>query len=568
MVMVDSNKIQEELQVEEWEIETPEGWKPLTTIYLTIPFRVYTVTTHGGLSFQAADTHRVFNVNYECVYVENLIPNHSYIQTCNGVSQVVSIQKESYMRPMYDVTVDSYQHTYYGNGVVHGNSTTVISYFLHFTLFNENKKVAILANKASMAKKLLSDYKFAYERLPFWIQEGVVEWNKTSIELENGCRVLASSTSGSSIRGETINLVLLDEFAFVPMNIADEFYSATYPTISSGTTTKIFVISTPNGMNHFYKMWKKAEQKSSGYVPFHVPWWKIPGRDEQWKEEQLANMTEEQFDAEYGCEFQGAENTLISGAKLRTLVGEAPVYDENGLFLAAHPIKYNTKAPIDPKNKDHVYVIVADASEGKNQDLCAFSVFDVTDYPFKQVARYHSPTDDYVFFAGVVERIAKQYNNAFVLIETKGVGHSVAHVLWEDLEYENLIFPFGENSDDMGVSTNKKIKRIGCLALKTLVEKDQLILSDLETIIELATFVKSKKGSYEAKSGFHDDKAMCCVLFAWFTTLPMFEDLTDKNYVTLMKEKTQARLEEEMPSAGFFITGMEDESDVWTEWKS
>lgn len=182
-----------------------------------------------------------------------------------------------------------------------GKSTTVVSYLLHFILFNPDVSVAILANKQATAKDLLGRLKLAYEHLPKWLQQGIVEWNKGNITLENNSKVLASSTSTSAVRGGSFNMIFLDEFAYVPENVADDFFSSVYPTISSGKETKVLIISTPKGLNMFYKLWRDAEEGNNSYVPIEVHWSEVPGRDDKWKKETIANTSQSQFRAEFDC---------------------------------------------------------------------------------------------------------------------------------------------------------------------------------------------------------------------------------------------------------------------------
>ena len=237
-----------------------------------------------------------------------------------------------------------------------GKSTTIIAYLLHYVLFNQDVRVGILANKGNTARELLSRLQLAYEHLPLWLQQGVEEWNKGNIELENGSKILASSTSSSAIRGGTFNIIFLDEFAFVPDHISEEFFRSVYPTISSGKTTKVLIVSTPNGMNQFYKMWINAEEGKSDYVPIDVHWSKVPGRDDEWKEQTIRNTSEDQFRVEFETEFIGSVDTLISPSKLRNLVFREPIYKKDNLHV------WETPQP------GRVYFVSVDVARGVQQD--------------------------------------------------------------------------------------------------------------------------------------------------------------------------------------------------------
>lgn len=208
-----------------------------------------------------------------------------------------------------------------------GKTTTSVAYLLWVTLFSDDQNIAVLANKGSLARDILAKYQLAYENLPMWLQQGIVTWNKGNVELENGSKIVAASTSSSAIRGGAFNIVFLDEFAFVPNNIANEFFNSVYPVISSGKTTKIIIVSTPNGMNLFYKLWIDAMNKKNGYKTFEIHWSMVPGRDEKWKEETIKNTSEEQFRQEFECldgdtiiEVRNKKTKEIKKVKLKELI--------------------------------------------------------------------------------------------------------------------------------------------------------------------------------------------------------------------------------------------------------
>ena len=283
-----------------------------------------------------------------------------------------------------------------------GKTTTVIAYFLHFILFNENVNIAILANKGSLAREILGRLQLAYENLPKFLQQGIKIWNRGDMQLENGSKIVAAATSSSAIRGGSFNMILLDEFAFVPRNIADEFFSSVYPTISSGESTKVIIVSTPYGMNHFYKLWCDAEEKKNDYVPIEVHWREVPGRDDKWRDETIRNTSKEQFAQEFECDFVGSINTLISAAKLKTMPFKEPVEVRQHLDIYEQP-------------KDgKAYVIVVDVSHGEELDYSAFSVIDSSQIPYKQVAKYRSNSIAPMLYPSIIHDVAKKYNNAYV----------------------------------------------------------------------------------------------------------------------------------------------------------
>jgi len=441
-----------------------------------------------------------------------------------------------------------------------GKSTTIIAYLLHYVLFNASVNVAILANKAATARDLLGRLQLAYEHLPKWLQQGVMSWNKGSLELENGSKILASSTSASAVRGGSYNIIFLDEFAYVPSNVAEQFFSSVYPTISSGKTTKVMIVSTPHGMNMFYKLWNDAENERNTYVPIEVHWSEIPGRDEKWKAETIKNTSEQQFNTEFECEFLGSIDTLIKAQKLRTMSYVAPIASNAGLDVFVKPQEGRT------------YVLTADVSRGTSNDYSAFLVFDVSEMPYRIVAKYRDNEIKPLLFPAKIYDVARAYNQAFVLIEVNDIGEQVATTMQFDLEYDNLIMAsmrgragqilgggFSGGRAQLGVRTTKAVKRIGCSNLKQMIEDDKLIIQDLQIISELSTFIV-KGQSFEADSGCTDDLVACLFMFAWATDQTYFKELTDMDIRKTMMAEQQDMLEQDMAPFGFVINGLEDEN--------
>jgi hypothetical protein len=441
-----------------------------------------------------------------------------------------------------------------------GKSTTIIAYLLHYVLFNPSVNVAILANKAATARDLLGRLQLAYEHLPKWLQQGVMSWNKGSLELENGSKILASSTSASAVRGGSYNIIFLDEFAYVPSNVAEQFFSSVYPTISSGKTTKVMIVSTPHGMNMFYKLWNDAENGRNTYVPIEVHWSEIPGRDETWKIETIKNTSEQQFNTEFECEFLGSIDTLIKAQKLRVLSYIPPIQSNAGLDVFEKPLK------------DHTYVLTADVSRGTSNDYSAFLVFDVSQMPYKIVAKFRDNEIKPLLFPAKIYDVARAYNQAFVLIEVNDIGEQVASTMQFDLEYDNLIMAsmrgragqvlgggFSGGRAQLGVRTTKAVKRIGCSNLKQMIEDDKLIIQDLQIISELSTFIV-KGQSFEADDGCTDDLVACMFIFAWATDQTYFKELTDMDIRQTMMREQQDMLEQDMAPFGFMVNGLEDEN--------
>lgn len=441
-----------------------------------------------------------------------------------------------------------------------GKTTTVAAFMLWKILFTEQYSIAILANKDRQAREILSRIQLMFEHLPKWLQMGVKQWNKGNIELENGSEILAAATSSSAIRGGSFNLVYLDEFAFVPNNIQEEFFASVYPTISSGQTTKVLITSTPNGMNMFYKIWVDSEEGRNKYQRVDVHWSQIPGRDEAWREETIANTSEDQFRQEFECEFLGSSNTLIHPQKLAAMTFRTPL-KSNDLGLKIYQ---------EPEEKV-IYAVVVDTARGAGGDYSAFIVVNVNTFPYRVVATFRNNLLSPLIYPNVVYEVAKKYNDAVVLVETNDIGQQVADILHYDLEYEGVFVTANSGrtgqslsggfatTTHRGVKTTKQVKRIGCATLKTLVEADKFIIEDYDIIYELSRF--SLKGqSYEAEEG-HDDLAMCCVLFGWLTTQPYLKEITDLDIRKKIYEQNERMFEEEMLPFGMMATG-DDEYDT------
>jgi len=451
-----------------------------------------------------------------------------------------------------------------------GKSTTVVSYLLHYAIFNDSVNIGILANKASTARELLSRLATAYENLPKWMQQGILVWNKGNIELENGSKILAASTSASAVRGMSFNILFLDEFAFVPNHVADAFFASVYPTITSGKSTKVIIVSTPHGMNHFYRMWHDAEKGKSEYIPTDVHWSEVPGRDDVWKEQTIKNTSEQQFKIEFECEFLGSVDTLIAPSKLKTLVYDDPIMRNAGLDVYEQP------------QDKHDYAVTVDVARGVGGDYSAFVVVDITSFPHKMVAKYRDNMIKPMLFPNVIFEVAKSYNDAWILCEVNDVGDQVASILNYDLEYPNLLQcsmrgragqivgqGFSGNKTQLGVKMSKTVKKVGSLNLKTMIEEDKLIFNDYEVISELTTFIQ-KHNSFEAEEGCNDDLAMCLVIYAWLVAQDYFKELTDQDVRKRLYQEQKEQIEADMAPFGFISDGLDDESfvadgDRWTK---
>jgi hypothetical protein len=453
-----------------------------------------------------------------------------------------------------------------------GKTTTTAGYFCWYMLFynpidpetgkrnpKAPKNIAILAHKAAAAKEVLERFKTAYENLPRFLQRGVQAWNKSYVLLENGSRIIAAATTGAAIRGMTINLLYLDEFAFVHQNIAEEFFTSVYPTISAGLNSKLFITSTPKGFNYFYKIWNDAETGENDFVPVEMHWSEIPGRDETWKKKTIKDIGEDKFLVEYDNQFLGSSNTLIPSRFMKTFSAWKPLKKTENSSVYAYPVRDSR----DPK-KNHQYVIVVDPARGTGLDASAFVVFDITDWPVTIAAVYHSAEVSPLTLPIIVEQVAKNYNNADVLVEINDNGQQVADILYYDLEYANTV-SLGAHEKSAGIKTTHPVKRKGCMVFRDLVETQKIIINDLDLIKEISTFVAKKQG-YEADVGMHDDIVMCCVLFSWFTTTDYFLNIKDMNFRQKIQQEKEKHIEDDVMSFGIVFNSSIDGGEIYQEY--
>lgn len=563
-------KFIEQNEVPEWEVETEEGWVDIISSNKTIEYEIYEITLDNGLSLKCADNHILIKDNYEEIYAKDSLGE--YIRTKEGISQVIHVNATKEYDNMYDLSVNSENHTYYTNDILSHNTTTSCIFILHHILFNSHKTVAILANKGATAREILSRVQLAYEHLPKWLQQGVVEWNKGSIELENGSKVLSAATSSTAIRGFSISTLFIDEAAFIPKNQFDDFFTSVYPTISSGKKSKIIIISTANGFNHFYKMVDDARNARSTFKIFEVVWSDVPHYDEEWKNETISNIGEMKFRQEYANEFLGTSNTLIAMNILNAMVHKNPIkIDNNGSIKIYKEVQEGNQ-----------YVITLDPSEGVGGDFHACSVIDISQLPYEQVATYRNNMDSP---SGVVPEIiwklSEYYNSALILVESNiSAGHEIAKILHEELESENVLMTtmkgrkgqiistgFGNSGLGYGVRMTKSVKKIGCSKLKDLIETGNFIVNDFDTKSELSKFVRVRD-SFAADANESDDTVMSLVLFSWLTNQDFFKNINEKITRKLIYKEQLEAIEENLLPIGFFPDShMDEEEEIWSEYQ-
>lgn len=555
-----SRKFIESFDISDWEIESNTGWEDVSAIHKTIEYEVYRIELENGLFLECADDHILIQSNLSEVYAKDSLDK--LLITNIGISRVISVTLLDYSENMYDVTVNSDNHSFYSNGILSHNTTSATVIILHYVLFNEAKRVALLANNASGSREILERIKLAYEGLPRFLQCGVSEWNKSSVQFENKSKIVAAASSSSSIRGRTVSMLYIDETSFIPR--WDLFSASVLPTLSSGLTTKTILTSTPNGMNHFYYYCKGAREGTNGFKYFEVPWYKVPSRDEKWKQETLEtiNFDMDKFRVEYECQFAGSVGSLISGGVLQTLKPVEPIRKSEGLSQYEDPIK------------DGIYFLTSDVARGKGLDYSTVQVLRLTDdRKYRQVATYNSNTVTPIEFAGVVNNLGRLYNSCPVLVELNDIGGQILDLLLIDYEYENLIYTeskgpkgkgivFGKTkSSDLGVRTTTSVKSIGCSILKVLIEQEKLEINDKTTIDQLRVFSKYLN-TYRAEYGHHDDLVMPLVLFAWMSADQNFVGYTDSNILMDLRENSESELFDNLELFGFYNDGTESPEEV------
>ena len=563
-------KFIEEIAVDDVLTYGTNGLVPVKYSRKTVEYEKYKISFNNS-SIECADKH-IFVVDGKELYAKDLKPN-DLLQHKSGKYVVVeSVKRTGVVQNMYDLEIDSTDHTYYTNDVLSHNSVTVAAGFLlHQIIFGEGIQCAIVANKKSLAAEMLGRLKFAFECLPLWLKPGVKVWNKGKIELDNNCFVMAESSAADSLRGNSLNLVIIDEAGFI--DNFEDFWISTLPTMSSGQTSKIIVISTPNGDNLYKKIYTEAVNGENGFLPLSFKWDVVPERTPEWREQEIKRIGLPKFQQEYECSFSATENTLVSLAVIDAMNPQVPVETRSNERLRIF------KQPVE----GHTYVIAFDGARGILQDYCVAQVIDITEEKYEQVAVYRSNDVKPIYMANVLYELGHTYNHAYIIAELNKSA-DILNDLFYNLEYENLL-RIGKDkktgrqilggSATLGLlqSTTTKIK--GCLNLKMMIEGKKLEIYDSVTMNELRTFVKDGE-SYSADANKKDDCVMSLVIFAWM--------VTQGYYVNHIVEKAssnifdQAELYDILPF-GIIINGNEDDVELdrkiydttskrssWDEW--
>lgn len=482
-----------------------------------------------------------------------------------------------------------------------GKTETLRAFLIWYILFNDFKTVAIVANKLDTAMEIIGKLQISYQNLPLWLQLGVTEFNKGSFVLENNSRLFASATSADALRGYTCHIIVIDEAAHIEN--WDEFYGAVSPTISAGKSTKLIMVSTPKGLNHFYEFYEGSSlgRKTNSFKATFVPWYNVPGRDEEWQRQQLELMNFDmiKFDQEFNCSFIGSAGTLINGARLQILKTDVkpPIHVIDKLKIYEPPVKERKDWREHIENvsrQDSIYdreikqvgqvimeeytipadkyCIVADVSRGKGLDYSAFSVFNITKVPYRQVATFRdnniTPTD----YAHYLYKVGQLYNEALVLVEINDIGEQVSTYMMDELEYGNVLctqsngragktVTFNLTKADKGVRTTITLKNSGCLLMKLLLEECRLQVCDEDTIDELLVFVKDKN-SWSADKGKHDDLVMGLVLFSWLSDQKFFLEWTSINTVQSLSSISATQVQANLLNFGYIARDNTEHEDI------
>lgn len=535
-------KFVESYDVTGFKARVGDKWVEIRSAHVTVPYRAFIVGTDSGKKLKCADDHVLFSRGVERFAKDFVVGD--VIDTDDGEETVTTIVDTESEETMYDLTVDG--ERYSTDGFISHNTTSIVGWLLHHALFSKTtKRIALVAHKLDQAREIMERFQIALESLPFFLQLGVKTYNKGRIVFENETTVFAAATSSGSLRGKSVNVVYLDEFAFIHNDRA--FMKATWPVISSGKTTKILITSTANGAKGaFYNIWQGAVLGVNGFVPFRVDWWDVPGRDAKWKAEQIAQTSQEDFDQEFCNEFQGTSNTLISGNVLFNMTPRPPVWTgDDGVEVFDKPVD------------GHSYVMTVDVCKGRGKDRSTFSVWDVTDGRLEQVATYQNSTISPIIYPDLLYKWAKIYNRALVVIESNDEGASVARSLYYDLDYEEVFVENLSKAHGIGVFVDKKVKRVGCSNMKDLIETGKMIVRDKRTIEELLTFVPTGSG-YEAEPGYYDDLVQNLWLMSWYVDTDVFKAHAGTgNLRERLRAEREKAIEESVPFVGLF-PGMSD----------
>ena len=546
------DKFIESIQIDEYEVLTDTGFVEVKCLYKTIPFKVFEIQLSSNNTLRCADTHILFNEKYEEIFVKDLHLGDQIV-TESGLEEVRQILDLQYEENMYDLELKKESnHRYYTNGILSHNTTAYNIVALWYTIFNQDKKVLICANRQKTAIDIVGRLRLCYEYLPHWMKPGIVSWNKGSISFSNRSSIESDSTSEQSGRGGSFNMLLLDEFSFVEKD--EDFWTSVYPVISSAKGTKVIIVSTPNGTgNLFYDIWNKALLgiDKEGWKPFMINWWDKPGRDEEWKKKQIASFNGDMrlFNTAFGNVFEGSAMTLIDAIilnKFRNSVKDISIPVEDKIDKL-ESFKLNVwKKSI----KEHTYIIGADVAEGVGGDYSVILVFDCTDLTnIEIVASFASNAISTSEFGFLIPKVGRMYNDALVCVECNSIGKAVVDAMVNNYDYDNILTFGSKDPTKVAIYSHQSIKNFACLWIKDLMnmEEVKIVLNEKQLIYEMEWFEKKRgslKSGFAAVSGKHDDYMMSFVwaMLALNPTLVENYFTVDKYFTTKYGKVMPARL--------------------------
>lgn len=564
---ITNRKFIDSIDIDEWEIESDSGFKPVLSIHKTIEYDVWEIKTETELFLRCADTHILFDENFNEIYTKDCIPLETRIITQNGPELVISVEKTNDIENMFDISVNSDDHRYYTNGILSHNTTTISLYYLWCALFNPGDKIGVVANNAKVAHEIIDKVKTTLEHLPLFLQQGILEYNKGNIKFENLSEIRSSATTVNAFRGFSIKRCLIDELAFIDNELANQFYESIYPTISTSKHSQISITSTPKGINNlFYKLWQDAITKKNNFVPFEIRWDEVPGRDEKFKEETIKNIGEVRWRQEFCCHFIGEIGSLISPDVLQSIPYIDPIEINNSFYKYKEPVKAT-------KDTDgHIYIACVDSGEGVGLDYSVVVIIDISTDPYEVVGIYRSNSVSPKAYPAIVHELAKHYNDAHLLIENNSIGYVTADSLISDFEYENILYThtversekisggFAKNASNC-LRMTSRTKALGCSTLKTLIEGGNLITNDFNLFAELTSFVRVGS-SFQASTGSTDDIVMCLVMFSWLTQQEYFKELISEiNPVKTKNSSIEESDDENITPFGYISNGVDDFDD-------
>lgn len=563
---------------EDLKVMTDTGWKPITHIHLTQPYKIWKIVTLDGLYLECADNHRVFDRHFNEIFVKDLNIG-SFIKTINGDSEIYSIEVLNYSLSMFDLSVDSNEHRFYTNGILSHNTICSSIYIAWYLVFNSDRNALILSNKGSTTQEIIDKAKTIFTNLPFFLKPGIIKNDVFSMRFDNGCRLIGQNTTKKAGIGFTIHLLFLDEFAHVHETIVDSFYENVFPTLSSSKVSRIIITSTPNGYNKFYEIYNTAEKGKNEFSPFKVDWWQVPGRNKNWMVKEIHNLGSlEAFNRQYGNSFVEASSLLLSPtsiAKLETRITKYIHHD----FPDLDDIEVDYKDLLwDPSfdtdetyEDDNYWIFSVDFGEGGGGDYSVLNIFKIEMIPMKDWEKIISPNSVIDFFR--LKQVGRYKSNK---INIEDFAKIVYTILYKLFNFENVkmvleynifgsefikdlgrVFPNNNQFDEENIvkykhrmdaktskfgfkhtGGNKVGKNITCLKFKKYIAMDKIYINEYETIEEAKKFTRLPGGNYGAQRG-NDDLIMSSVNAGTiFDTLDFADfteelfDLLDENYQT------------------------------------